>query len=76
MTKREFYRILKEKKIFGKFCAELAEAHSHRDTINPKERAENYVGICISMEASSYAFKTFITSVEHIWFPNKVKIQP
>lgn len=76
MTNREFYRILKENKIFGKFCAELADSHSHSHIINPKERAENYVGICISMEASSYAFKLFITTIEHIWHPNKAKIQP
>lgn len=76
MTKREFYKILKEKKIFGTFCAELADSHSPKHIINPKERAENYVCICISMEASSFAFNTFITSVERLWNPKKAKIQP
>ena len=76
MTKREFYRILKEKKLFGRFCAGLADSYSHSHIINPREMAENYVGICISMEASSFAFQTFITTIEQFWIPNKAKIQP
>ena len=76
MTKREFYRILKENKIFGKFCAELAESNSSTWIDNPRERADDYVSICTSMEIDSYPFKTFISSVLCLWHPYKVKIQP
>lgn len=76
MTKREFYRILKEKKIFGTFCADLAESNSSTSINNPRERVDDYVSICTSMEIDSYPFKTFISSIEYLWHPYKVKIQP
>lgn len=75
MTKREFYRILKEKKLFGRFCAELAESNSSTSINNPRERVDDYVSICTRMEMDSYPFKLFISSIEYLWHPYKVKIQ-
>lgn len=79
--KREFFKELKKRKIFGKFCLAVAEAYSptyEEDVFgektyqfNPKRKAEDY--IIKNTKIDEY----FFHSVKDLWdVKPKILIQP
>lgn len=67
--KREFFKELKKRKIFGKFCLAVAEAYSHQ--LNPRRKAENYI------MRSTKINEHFFHSVKDLWdIKPKILIQP
>lgn len=79
--KREFFKELKKRKIFGKFCLAVAEAFSHTYEedrfgekiyqLNPRRKAENYI------MKSTVISEHFFHSVKDLWnIKPKILIQP
>ena len=79
--KREFFKELKKRKIFGKFCLAVAEAYSHTYEVdvfgektyqlNPRRKAENYI------IKSTRIDEHFFHSVKDLWdIKPKILIQP
>ena len=65
MTKREFFKILKEKKLFTKYCIAVASAFSSGYYQQPHTRGENYIEGWLNYP--NWEIEQYINAIEKDW---------